>query len=156
MKNFKLVFIFVALLIFTACSKSDTSKNIYDYKTDYVGDNSKVINIIEGVKMPPIIKRGDVKIMSDKEPYGIVIYLENIEDMNPKDLSPDVAVYFSLISNLGYVEYKDNNENTIVKFTRDEVDNFLKEKYFKTSKEIGESEDSFYKYIEESKTELTK
>lgn len=156
MKNFKLILIFAALLMFTACSKNDEPKNIYDYKTDYVGDNSKVISIIDGVKLPPIIKRGDVKIVSDKEPYGIVIYLTNIEDMNPKDLSPDVAVYFSLISNLDYVEYKDESENTIVKFTRDEIDKFLKEKYFRTSKEIGESEESFYNYIEESKTELVK
>lgn len=154
MKNFKIFVVLIILIATVACSNSSSEQNVYDYKTDYVGDNSKVAKIVDSVKLPSIVKRGDVKIDSAHEPYGVIIYLENTEDINPRDLSTNAAVYFSLISNLGYVEFKETNENSIVIFKRDEIDKFLKSKYFKTSAEIGSSEESFNDYIEKSRTEL--
>lgn len=154
MKNFKIFIVLIFLIIASACNKISTDENVYNYKTDYVGDNSKVTKIVDSVKLPSIVKRGDIKIDSDSEPYGVIIYLENTEDINPRDLSTNAAVYFSLISNLGYVEFKETSEKTIVVFNREEIDKFLESKYFKTSKEIGSNEKSFYDYIEKSRTEL--
>ena len=157
-KKFKIIVLLILCVIFTACGKSQNSeKNIYEYKTKYVGDNSKVINILSNLKYPKETSYNSVQILSEKEPYGILVKLNINSGKIPEknEFLKNSAVLFALIENLSFVKYEDisnniyplSNMNNIAEFTRDEIDNYLKAEVNKNTKEIGSNEKEFVKYL---------
>ena len=152
-KKLKIIVLLILCVIFTACGKSQNSnKNIYDYKTKYVGDNSKVINILSNLKYPKEASYNSVQILSEKEPYGILVKLNVNSDKIPEknDFLKNTAIMFALIENLSFVKYVNVSDNEVVaEFTRNEVDNYLKDEVNKDTKEIGMSEKEFVKYLNE-------
>ena len=152
-KKLKIIILLTVCIIFTACGKSQNSeKNIYEYKTKYVGDNSKVINILSNLKYPKEASYNSVQILSEKEPYGILVKLNVNSDKIPEknDFLKNTAIMFALIENLLFVKYVNVSDNKVVaEFTRNEVDNYLKDEVNKDTKEIGMSEKEFVKYLNE-------
>ncbi|WP_369715966.1 DUF4825 domain-containing protein [Leptotrichia alba] len=152
-KKLKIIILLTVCIIFTACGKSQNSeKNIYEYKTKYVGDNSKVINILSNLKYPKEASYNSVQILSEKEPYGILVKLNVNSDKIPEknDFLKNTAIMFALIENLSFVKYVNVSDNKVVaEFTRNEVDNYLKDEVNKDTKEIGMSEKGFVKYLNE-------
>jgi len=152
-KKLKIIILLTVCIIFTACGKSQNSeKNIYEYKTKYVGDNSKVINILSNLKYPKEASYNSVQILSEKEPYGILVKLNVNSDKIPEknDFLKNTAIMFALIENLSFVKYVNVSDNKVVaEFTRNEVDNYLKAEVNKNTKEIGMSEKEFVKYLNE-------
>ena len=152
-KKLKIIILLIVCVIFTACGKSQNSeKNIYEYKTKYVGDNSKVINILSNLKYPKEASYNSVQILSEKEPYGILVKLNVNSDKIPEknDFLKNTAIMFALIENLSFVKYVNVSDNKVVaEFTRDEIDNYLKDEVNKNTKEIGMSEKGFVKYLNE-------
>ena len=150
-KKLKIIILLTVCIIFTACGKSQNSeKNIYEYKTKYVGDNSKVINILSNLKYPKEASYNSVQILSEKEPYGILVKLNVNSDKIPEknDFLKNTAIMFALIENLSFVKYVNVSDNKVVaEFTRNEVDNYLKAEVNKNTKEIGSSEKEFVKYL---------
>lgn len=152
-KKLKIIISLIVCVIFTACGKSQNSnKNIYEYKTKYVGDNSKVINILSNLKYPKETSYNSVQILSEKEPYGILVKLNTnsgkISEKN--EFLKNSAVLFALIENLSFVKYEDVSNNKIItEFTRDEIDNYLKAEVNKNTKEIGMNKKEFVKYLNE-------
>ena len=150
-KKLKIIILLTVCIIFTACGKSQNSeKNIYEYKTKYVGDNSKVINILSNLKYPKETSYNSVQILSEKEPYGILVKLNIDSGKIPEknEFLKNSAVLFALIDNLSFVKYEDVSNNKIIaEFTRDEIDNYLKAEVNKNAKEIGSSEKEFVKYL---------
>lgn len=152
-KKLKIIISLILCIIFTACGKSQNSnKNIYEYKTKYVGDNSKVINILSNLKYPKETSYNSVQILSEKEPYGILVKLNTnsgkISEKN--EFLKNSAVLFALIENLSFVKYEDVSNNKIItEFTRDEIDNYLKAEVNKNTKEIGMNKKEFVKYLNE-------
>ena len=152
-KKFEIIVLLIVCVIFTACGKSQNSeKNIYEYKTKYVGDNSKVINILSNLKYPKEASYNSVQILSEKEPYGILVKLNVNSDKIPEknDFLKNTAIMFALIENLSFVKYVNVSDNKVVaEFTRNEVDNYLKAEVNKNTKEIGMNEKEFVKYLNE-------
>ena len=152
-KKFEIIVLLIVCVIFTACGKSQNSnKNIYEYKTKYVGDNSKVINILSNLKYSKEASYNSVQILSEKEPYGILVKLNVNSDKIPEknDFLKNTAIMFALIENLSFVKYVNVSDNKVVaEFTRNEVDNYLKDEVNKDTKEIGMSEKEFVKYLNE-------
>ena len=150
-KKLKIIISLIVCVIFTACGKSQNSnKTIYEYKTKYVGDNSKVINILSNLKYPKETSYNSVQILSEKEPYGILVKLNINSGKIPEknEFLKNSAVLFALIDNLSFVKYEDVSNNKIIaEFTRDEIDNYLKAEVNKNAKEIGSSEKEFVKYL---------
>ena len=150
-KKFKIIVLLILCVIFTACGKSQNSeKNIYNYKTKYVGDNSKVINILSNLKYPKETSYNSVQILSEKEPYRILVKLNINSGKIPEknEFLKNSAVLFALIENLSFVKYIDVSDDKIIaEFTRDEIDNYLKAEVNKNTKEIGSSEKEFVKYL---------
>ena len=150
-KKFKIIVLLILCVIFTACGKSQNSeKNIYNYKTKYVGDNSKVINILSNLKYPKETSYNSVQILSEKEPYGILVKLNINSGKIPEknEFLKNSAVLFALIENLSFVKYIDVSDDKIIaEFTRDEIDNYLKAEVNKNTKEIGSSEKEFVRYL---------
>ena len=152
-KKLKIIISLIVCVIFTACGKSQNSnKNIYEYKTKYVGDNSKVINILSNLKYPKETSYNSVQILSEKEPYGILVKLNvNSEKVPEKnDFFKNTVVMFALIENLSFVKYTNISDDKIIaEFTRDEIDNYLKAEVNKNTKEIGMNKKEFVKYLNE-------
>ena len=152
-KKLKIIISLIVCVIFTACGKSQNSnKNIYEYKTKYVGDNSKVINILSNLKYPKETSYNSVQILSEKESYGILVKLNINSGKIPEknEFLKNSAVLFALIENLSFVKYEDVSNNKIIaEFTRDEIDNYLKAEVNKNTKEIGMNKNEFVKYLNE-------
>ena len=152
-KKLKIIISLIVCVIFTACGKSQNSnKNIYEYKTKYVGDNSKVINILSNLKYPKETSYNSVQILSEKEPYGILVKLNINSGKIPEknEFLKNSAVLFALIENLSFVKYVNVSDNKVVaEFTRNEVDNYLKAEVNKNTKEIGMNKKEFVKYLNE-------
>ena len=150
-KKLKIIILLTVCIIFTACGKSQNSeKNIYEYKTKYVGDNSKVMNILSKLKYPKETSYNSVQILSEKEPYGILVKLNINSGKIPEknEFLKNSAVLFALIDNLSFVKYEDVSNNKIIaEFTRDEIDNYLKAEVNKNTKEIGSNKKEFVKYL---------
>ena len=152
-KKLKIIISLIVCVIFTACGKSQNSnKNIYEYKTKYVGDNSKVINILSNLKYPKETSYNSVQILSEKEPYGILVKLNINSGKIPEknEFLKNSAVLFALIENLSFVKYTNISDDKIIaEFTRDEIDNYLKAEVNKNTKEIGMNKNEFVKYLNE-------
>ena len=150
-KKFEIIVLLILCVIFTACGKSQNSnKNIYGYKTKYVGDNSKVINILSNLKYPKETSYNSVQILSEKEPYEILVKLNINSGKIPEknDFLKNTVVMFALIENLSFVKYTNVSDDKIIaEFTRDEIDNYLKAEVNKNTKEIGSNEKELKKYL---------
>lgn len=150
-KKFEIIALLILCVIFTACGKSQNSnKNTYEYKTKYVGDNSKVMNILSNLKYPKETSYNSVQILSEKQPYGVLVKLNINSGKIPEknEFLKNSGVLFALIENLLFVKYEDISNNKIIaEFTRDEIDNYLKAEMNKNTKEIGSSEKEFVKYL---------
>ena len=93
---------------------------IEQYKTEFVGDNSKVAHIAQLTEYPDGYAYDHIAIQSEEEPYGLTVYLKRGADASP-DASFDACAEtaFSLIGNLSELEYADaQTEEVIASFTR--------------------------------------
>lgn len=143
MKKF-IPLIFALLLIFSSCNKKE--KSLYDFKTDFVGDNTKVSQIVSKEVYPKNFKTGEIKILSEKEPYGLKIFCKNYKDLEREDLFKNAAITFALIKNLDNLSYVDDDEKEIFSFTRAEVEKNL-EKENKSLEKISENKESLENFI---------
>lgn len=101
----------VSILLISGCSKKgETQKadELSQYKTEYVGDNSNVIHIVSGQDYPKGYTYDSIEIQSEVEPYGLTVYLkvDSSEPALQDELQTNADITFSLIGNLGTLDYK--------------------------------------------------
>lgn len=133
-------------------------ENLYRYKTAYVGDNSKVGNILNILFFPDNYKSGGFEILSSKEPYGLNIFFECksssvFEDTKNYVFSSNfpylqsAMVLFSLIDNVENINYifTYSGKSTSFHYKRKEIDplisNYIED--FHSCKTAGESKKNF-------------
>ena len=143
MKKF-IPIIFALLLIFSSCNKKE--KSLYDFKTDFVGDNTKVSQIVSKEAYPKNFETGEIKILSDKEPYGLKVFCKNFENIEKEDLFKNAAISFALIKNLDNLSYVDAEEKEIFSFSRAKVEEELQKNDTSLDK-ISESQESLENFI---------
>lgn len=116
----KKLLIAITILLLSACGqqKVDNVDILWKHKTEYVGDNSKVINILSEAGAEDI---GDYKIEieSDKKPYDLKMNYENVKDMEPAQLEKLAAVTMGLVGNLKRMHI--NAEGKDYEYTIDEI-----------------------------------
>lgn len=128
-------------------------KELYEYKTPYVGDNSKVGNIIYRLYIPFEYSEHHFEILSKEKPYGLKIFY-TVDSSTPKynpfdfDYDNNAMVLFSLIDNLDRIEFHLKSKEYAVRiFTREDMDKKLarysNESYPHTLKESGQSLENF-------------
>ena len=144
MKKF-IPIIFTLLLIFSSCNRKE--KSLYDFKTDFVGDNTKVSQIVSKEAYPKNFQTGEIKILSDKEPYGLKVFCKNFEDIEKEDLFENAAISFALIKNLDNLSYVDADEKEIFSFSRAEVEEEELQKNDTSLDKISESQESLENFI---------
>jgi len=130
----------VAVSVVLAANPSNKSQNpslasadkFLEYKTDYVGDASKVGNIIWLLNFPEKIEYDYFELHTDNAPYGITVHFKT--DASTKDyyaaalnqapFKKNAIIMFSLIGNAGYLNFdlNDGENSYIVKYTREQAD----------------------------------
>ena len=146
--------ILVTVICYSVCGcrggQSTESAGIYDYKTEYVGDNSKVVQIVNGMEYPAGIQYDSIEIQSQTKPYGLTVYVLEDKEVSQNDLFKNAVVTFALIDNLSELKYVNSSTNeTIAEFNRDSVDEELEKSGNSSCTEIGESEEALYNYMSE-------
>ena len=80
MKKAILIILFtVSAILLSACGRKEELYEIPDlsqYKTDYVGDSSNVINIVSGQEYPEGYSYDSIQIQSETKPYGLTVFLK--------------------------------------------------------------------------------
>ena len=69
----------VSAILLSACGRKEELYEIPDlsqYKTDYVGDSSNVINIVSGQEYPEGYSYDSIQIQSETKPYGLTVFLK--------------------------------------------------------------------------------
>lgn len=116
-----LVVVTTFFLSIGACQYKSDPNNIQQYKTDYVGDNSKVIAIVKNQEYSGY-SVDHVEIQSETEPYGIKVYLKAEENETSKinnDFQKNADKTFVLIGNLEIIDYvKVDNNETLASYKR--------------------------------------
>ncbi len=131
----------------------DKAEALYEYKTPYVGDNSKVGNIIYRLDIPFEYSEHHFEILSKEKPYGLKIFYtadSSTPKYNPFDFDYDnnAMILFSLIDNLDRIEFHlKSKEYAVQIFTREDMDKKLarysNESYPHSLKESGQSLENF-------------
>ena len=109
----------VSIMLISACEKKEKLYEIPDlsqYKTDYVGDSSNVINIVSNQEYPEGYSYDSIEIQSETEPYGLTVFLKD-EPSAPKledELQVNADMTFDLIGNLGTLDYKIADSKEII------------------------------------------
>ena len=108
--------------------------DLSQYKTDYVGDNSKVVHIVSNQIYPEGYSYDHIEIQSEKRPYGLTVYLNsnngNLTDEEKDILESASEEAFNLIGNVQTINYSNaETSEMIATFNRS---TFVKlDKYFK-------------------------
>ena len=109
----------VSAILLSACGRKEELYEIPDlsqYKTDYVGDSSNVINIVSSQEYPEGYSYDSIEIQSETEPYGLSVFLKDepsasrIED----ELQVNADMTFNLIGNLGTLDYRIADSKEII------------------------------------------
>ena len=73
---------------------ADDFSDLYQYKTEYVGDNSKVAGIVNVQTYYKHIKPKEIEIFSEKEPYGLKVWIETEQAVTEEDLFKNAVERF--------------------------------------------------------------
>ena len=90
-----------------------SSKQLWDNRTEYVGDNSSVANICSQLQLPDYLEYQGISLQTENQPFGLTIMLDekdgNIEtslDENPNILFElNASILFSLVRNLDEITF---------------------------------------------------
>ncbi|HFI2447654.1 TPA: DUF4825 domain-containing protein [Streptococcus suis] len=120
------IFIVAGLSIFTltACQSTanNSSESLEDYRTEYVGDNSKVIKIASLQDYPTDYRYDHIEIQSDEKPYELRIFLKvsNSSSSVDTELQKNRDSIFDLIANLDHLTFVDADSGAeIISYTRE-------------------------------------
>ncbi|MDD2447744.1 MAG: DUF4825 domain-containing protein, partial [Tissierellia bacterium] len=99
----------------------DTGKmeELYKLKGTYIGDNSKVGNIISLLDFPEELTSNGMELFTKEEPFGLQINFQASDEIIAKYIStssdyvwrPQSLILFSLIDNLDYIQYGINSDD---------------------------------------------
>lgn len=141
--------------ILAGCSKKEVkveNENIYSYKTEFVGDNSKVVGIVSNLEYPKNYTYNSIEMKTDKKPYTLTVYLDEKEPDETREFFTQAATTFALIDNLDEINYAvKETEETLEQFNRIDVNTVLRENGEKETEELGKSEKDLKNFIEKQK-----
>ena len=118
-KVLAIMLVAMSIMLISACGKKEKLYEIPDlsqYKTDYVGDSSNVINIVSVQEYPEGYSYDSIQIQSETKPYGLTVFLKvepsavKIED----ELQVNADMTFDLIGNLETLDYKIADSKEII------------------------------------------
>ena len=113
------ILVVLSIMSVSACGRKEEMYEVPDlsqYRTDYVGDSSNVINIVSGQDYPKGYSYDSIEIQSECEPYGLTVFLK-VEPSASKledELQVNADMTFDLIGNLGTLDFKIADSKEII------------------------------------------
>lgn len=102
-------------------SKKSDCENLYDARTQYVGNASKVGRIIGLLEEVQGAEADGMQLQTTTEPYGIIRWLSG-EIKDRQQIENQAAIILSLVENAGYVSYSlDKGEHIAYSFTKEDL-----------------------------------
>lgn len=153
----KKLYIFLGLVLVLCGCQNRRIDSLYNYKTDFVGDNSSVSQIVSRQDYPKGFEVGAIEILSSKSPYGLKVFVKDTSNINREDLFINAIETFALIKNLDRIYYVESGrdfeeeknkelKDKIFIFYRKEIEEILEEK--NTSiEEISKDRESFEDFV---------
>lgn len=153
----KKLYIFLGLVLVLCGCQNRRIDSLYNYKTDYVGDNSSVSQIVSRQDYPKGFEVGAIEILSSKSPYGLKIFVKDTSNINREYLFINAIETFALIKNLDRIYYVESGrdfeeeknkelKDKIFIFYRKEIEEILEEK--NTSiEEISKDRECFEDFV---------
>lgn len=121
--------LFLCLGILSACGQqapAPPSNPLYAHKTSYVGDNTEVNAIVDGIDYGPGLTKRGIVILSDQEPYGLIVNLEVAPEADTASFFKPAVATFALVDNLGEITYQATDTMDILaSYTRQACDQQL-------------------------------
>lgn len=154
--SLKKLYIFLGLVLVLCGCQNRRIDSLYNYKTDYVGDNTSVSQIVSRQDYPKDFEVGAIEILSSKSPYGLKVFVKDTSNINREDLFINAIETFALIKNLDRIYYVESGrdfeeknkelKDKIFIFYRKEIEEILEEK--NTSiEEISKDRESFEDFV---------
>lgn len=128
----------VAISMALAANPSDkieylaSAEKFLEYKTDYVGDASKVGNIISLLDFPENVNYSYFELHTENVPYGITVHLNTDAKtrnkytgaINQTPFEKNAIIMFSLIGNVDYINFNltDGQNDYLIQYTKDQAD----------------------------------
>ncbi len=123
--------------------------DLYNYKTEYVGDNSKVGTILNNL-FTDDLAYDTFELKTDKAPYGIIVNMKNsINDLTEQQhnkVNLNISIMFSLIGNVENITLK-HSDGSKVSISRTKCINEVGNDYFKSIKSEEEFADLISKFL---------
>lgn len=153
----KKLYILLGLVLVLSGCQTKRIDSLYNYKTDFVGDNTRVSQIVSGQDYPKGFEVGAIEILSSKSPYGLKIFVKDTTGIKREDLFINAIESFALIGNLDRIYYVESGrdfeeeknkelKDKIFIFYRKEIEEILAEK--NTSLEaISKDRESFEDFV---------
>lgn len=138
----KKLIIVLPLILLSACSQQQDNHidTIWKNKAEFVGDNSKVISILNGAGAKDI-GAYKIEIESDKEPYNLKIHFDDVTNVDTEQLDKLVAVTMGLIGNLERMQIIADSEE--YNYTLENVN----KKYKMNVKELSKDKEKLESFI---------
>ena len=117
--NYMLCIAGLTAILLTGCGDRTDQGNKTDlsqYKTDYIGNASNVVNIVGNQEYPAGYTYESIEIQSQTEPYGLTVFLKvasptpEIEEI----LKDNASEAFDLIGNMGTLAYRNAENKAII------------------------------------------
>ncbi len=109
-----------------------SAEKFLKYKTDYVGDASKVGNIIQLLEFPEKVDYDYFELHTENVPYGITVHLNTDTQtrnrytgaLNQTPFEKNAVIIFSLIGNVDYINFNltDGKNEYLIQYTKDQAD----------------------------------
>ena len=153
----KKLYIYLGLVLVLCGCQNRRIDSLYNYKTDFVGDNSSVSQIVSRQDYPKGFEVGAIEILSSKSPYGLKIFVKDTSNINREDLFINAIETFALIKNLDRIYYVESGrdfeeeknkelKDKIFIFYRKEIEEILEEKNTRIE-EISKDRESFEDFV---------
>ncbi len=100
----------------------DTEK-LWQAKTKHIGDNSKIGQIINYIAFPDYLKYKSFELITEKEPYGMIINFETLTDNNKSDMVVNdiknvlyikSKIISLLVDNADFIKYNIKNGDELI------------------------------------------
>ena len=147
-RDIGIIIVLTLSILMVGCSKNEPMEQtyvdrIYDMKSEYIGDSTKVIKLIEAIGFDAGGKY-TIELFTDKEPFGLEIKYSKLDkaEVSEADLLIFSNLLLGLIENLDYVNIVDNDD-IIFEQSLETLNNSLEFDI----KEIGENKEELEKYL---------
>lgn len=132
---------------------SSLAANFLKYKTEYVGDNSKVGGIISLLTFPENIAYDSFELFTDSEPYAITVNLKTDTETrnlysgeaNQQQFQDNAMIMFALIGNVEYINF--SLDDGLAPYSMQYTRGWANHKYGKDVHDFAKSEEEFGKLI---------